>query len=280
MLKNTFCHIPGIGVKSEQALWSQGILSWDEIMRIPLSDLSGTKNYPLRYRVVESLGHLADGNPNYFEELLPASELWRLFGEFRNSTAYLDIETDGKAETRNSITTIAMYDGRTVFYYVRGRNLHEFSRDIRRYKVVVTYNGKCFDIPVIEQQLRIRMNHAHIDLRFLLKSLGYTGGLKGCEKKLGIDRKELDGVDGYFAVLLWNDFLRNRNPMALQTLLSYNVLDAVNLEALMVAAYNLKLKETPFFETHHLGQPPPVQNPFHPDTETIVRIMGENDRYF
>jgi uncharacterized protein len=280
MLKNTFCHIPGVGTKSEQALWSQGILSWDDALRIPLSDLLGSKNYLLRYRVAESRDHLSDGNPNYFADLLPPSELWRLFSDFRHVTAYLDIETDGLPNGRNTITTIAMYDGKTVFYYVRGRNLHRFPEDIKKYKVLVTYNGKCFDIPVIENHFHMRMNQAHIDLRFLLKSLGYTGGLKGCEKKLGIDRKELDGVDGYFAILLWNDFLRNHNPMALQTLLSYNVLDAANLETLMVIAYNLKLRETPFSGTHQLEPPPPVQNPFEPDPETIIRIMGEHDRYF
>ena len=59
------------------------------------------------------------------------------------------------------------------------------------------------------------MNQAHIDLRYLLKSLGYTGGLKGCEKKAGIDRGELDGVNGYFAVLLWQDYQRNRNEKPL-----------------------------------------------------------------
>lgn len=280
MLKNTFCHIPGIGIKSESVLWSQGILCWDDVMKIPVAEFSGTKYYLLRYRVIESTDHLADGNPNYFADLLPATETWRLFGEFRHSVAYLDIETDGLPAPYGSITTIAMYDGKEVFYYVKNRNLEDFVHDIGRYKVVVTYNGKCFDIPVIENQFRIKMKHAHIDLRYILKSLGYTGGLKGCEKKMGIQRKELDGVDGYFAVLLWRDFLRNRNPMALQTLLSYNVLDAANLETLMIAAYNLKLKDTPFAATHHLELPPPVRNPFDPDPETITRIMGENDRYY
>lgn len=280
MLKNTFCHIPGIGIKSETALWAQGIRSWDDVMRIPLADLAGTRHYLLRYRVIESHDHLAEGNPNYFADHLPASELWRLFGEFRHSVAYLDIETDGLPLPHGSITTIAVYDGKQVFHYVKNRNLEQFVHDIAKYKVLVTYNGKCFDIPVIENQFRIRMRQAHIDLRYILKSLGYTGGLKGCEKKLGIRRNELDGVDGYFAVLLWRDFRRNRNPMALQTLLSYNVLDAANLETLMIAAYNLKIKDTPFFETHQLELPPPVRNPFVPDPETITRIMGENDRYF
>ena len=30
MLQNTFLHIPGIGIKSEQALWKKGIRSWDD----------------------------------------------------------------------------------------------------------------------------------------------------------------------------------------------------------------------------------------------------------
>ncbi|MBI5572218.1 MAG: ribonuclease H-like domain-containing protein [Desulfomonile tiedjei] len=280
MLRNTFCHIPGIGTKSELNLWAQGILSWDDIMKIPLRELFGTKNYFLRYRLLESSDHLADRDPNYFADLLPASELWRLYGEFRSVSAYLDIETNGLAAPNNAITTIAMYDGRTVFHYVKGRNLDRFVEDIRQYKVIVTYNGKSFDVPVIENHFGIKLHQAHIDLRYVLKSLGYSGGLKGCEKKMGIDRKELDGMDGYFAVLLWKDFIANRNGMALQTLLSYNVLDAANLEMLMVMAYNLKLKETPFFDTHALKLPLPVKNPFEPDLETIARIMGENDRYF
>jgi len=171
------------------------------------------------------------------------------------------------------ITTIALYDGTSIFSYVRGRNLDEFRTDIARYKVIVTYNGRCFDVPFIENDLGIKMNHAHIDLRYVLKSLGYTGGLKGCEKKLGIDREELDGIDGYFAVLLWKDFKAKKNEKALETLLAYNVTDTVNLETLMFTAYNMKLKETPFFHTHQLAAPEPPQNPFTPDMKTVRRIM-------
>ena len=80
----------------------------------------------------------------------------------------------------------------------------------------------------------------------VLRSLGITGGLKGCEKKLGIDRKELDGVDGYFAVLLWREYLKSGNRAALDTLLAYNIEDVVNLETLMVIAYNMNLDATPF----------------------------------
>ena len=63
----------------------------------------------------------------------------------------------------------------------------------------------------------------------MLSRLGYKGGLKGCEKQLGLDRHELDGVDGYTAVLLWQEYTRTRNTRALDTLLAYNIQDVLNL---------------------------------------------------
>src|SRR5262249_32749913 len=119
-------------------------------------------------------------------------------------------------------------------------------------------------------------------LRYVLASLGYSGGLKGCERQLGIDRGELDGVDGYFAVLLWRDYQQGNNA-ALETLLAYNALDVVNLERLMVEAYNKKIEETPFALVNELPLPiPPETLPFQPDLETIERIrrkIGRRDDY-
>jgi uncharacterized protein YprB with RNaseH-like and TPR domain len=114
----------------------------------------------------------------------------------------------------------------------------------------VTHNEKYFDVPFIESYFRIKMPQVHIDLRYLLRSLGYTGGVKGGEEKAGIDRGELEGIDGFFAVLLWNDY-KKKNPESLKTLLAYNNQDVVNLEFLIVLLYNLKLKETPFVQSHH-----------------------------
>lgn len=278
MLKNTFCHIPGIGLKTERHLWRRGIYSWD-----PSID---HKNIPERARpsfkstIEESMRKLDARDIGYFSSILPPDQHWRLFSEFRNSVAYLDIETNGYSGPTGYITAVSLYDGQSVKYYVRGKNLHEFKQDIRAYEVVVTYNGKCFDIPFIERHLNIRMRQAHIDLRFILKDLGFTGGLKSCEKKLGIDRGELDGVDGYFAVLLWNDYRRNRNHKALETLLAYNIQDVVNLEPLMITSYNLKLEGTPFETTHRLPEPVAPKLPFKPDPATIERLFSEHSRHY
>ena len=123
------------------------------------------------------------------------------------------------------------------------------------------------------------MPQVHIDLRYLLKSLGYSGGLKGCEKKAGIDRGELEGIDGYFAVHLWNDYQKNHNQKALETLLAYNIQDVVNLETLMVLSYNLKLKDTPFVQSHQLSFPSIPEVPFKADLETIEKLREERPVY-
>jgi uncharacterized protein YprB with RNaseH-like and TPR domain len=271
VLKNTFCHVPGISTSTEQRLWDSGIQCWEALRESSTIPLSRKKKDSLARHIDESFESLEKNDPNYFAALLPTVQHWRLFRDFKPSIAYLDIETTG-LNYSDSITTIVIYDGQSTHHYVRNENLDDFKEDIKKYALIVTYNGKCFDVPFLERSFRIRINQAHIDLRYVLKSLGYSGGLKGCERQLGIDRKDLSDVDGFFAVLLWNDFIRNKNRKALETLLAYNTCDVVNLETLMVIAYNLKLRETPFRESHQLDFPLPPPVAFKADKETIDRI--------
>ena len=77
------------------------------------------------------------------------------------------------------------------------------------------------------------------------------------------------------AVGLWEEYLRNGNVKALETLLAYNIQDVVNLETLMILAYNLKLKETPFTETHLLETPLAPACSFRADLETIEKVKRE-----
>lgn len=272
MLQNTFVHLPGVGAKTEQALWSAGIRSWDAFLDPSASALpfGKRKSEALRKYLDQCLVHLSGSNAAFFARTLQQQLLWRLYPDFRCSTAYLDIETTGLGDRGDHITTAALYDGREVHYYVHGDNLDSFPQDLEKYQVLVTYNGSCFDLPFIRNYFGISLNQVHIDLRFLLHNLGFRGGLKGCEKQLGLCRNELDGVDGYFAVLLWQEYKKKRNRKALETLLAYNIADAVNLETLMVKAYNLKLKETPFPELQ-LEMPRPAAGPFLPD----VKLIGE-----
>lgn len=272
MIRHTFSHIPGIGHKHEEALWAEGYHSWESVLEEGPLPVSASLQRRIREHMAESIRSLENGDPHYFSERLPSDQHWRLFREFRDAIAYIDIETTGMGMGGDHITTIALYDGKDVYSYVWDRNLVDFRHDIKGYKVLVSFNGKCFDVPFIEKCLDLRMNQVHIDLRYVLRSLGYRGGLKSCEKQLGIDRAELDGVDGYFAVLLWREFVRNGNEKALETLLAYNVEDTVNLETLMVLAYNAKIAGTPFDEDCRIPKKELPEVPFKADLELVDSI--------
>ena len=274
MLKNTFLHIPGIGNKTEQQIWDSGIHSWKDFTQNCPIRLSQSKIDTIIRSLEESRQHIKSNNPNYFSDLLPANLHWRFFPEFRQTTVYLDIETTGLESRQNKITTIALYNGNSITYYVNGYNLDNFLDEIKKYKVIVTYNGKCFDVPFIESYFGIKLDNAHIDLRYILGSLGYKGGLKGCEVLLGIDRGDLKNIDGFFAVLLWYDYRKNGNQKALETLLAYNIQDVLTLENLMIISYNMKIRETPFYR-NRLPEPVLPDIPFDVDTKTVERIKND-----
>jgi uncharacterized protein len=273
MLRHTFIHVPGIGLKSEQRLWQAGILSWDDLEGSSAAGLPAGRRELLRAhcRRLETGGA---PSPRALAALLPSAQQWRLFPHLRHATAYLDIETNGAGPWAEEITAISLWDGTSLFCFVQGDNLEAFAAAVDRYEMLVTYNGKCFDIPVIERQFGIRLEQLHLDLRFLLAHLGYKGGLKGCEKRFGLDRGELEGVDGYFAVLLWQEYRRSGNPRALETLLAYNVEDTVNLETLMVHAFNLNVAATPFVDRYRLPLPIRPVHPYRVDPVLVGRLKA------
>jgi len=275
VLEHTFCHVPTIGPKTERRLWRHGILSWDDALATQNLPLPPAKADAVRREAEASAAHLAARDAAYFAQRLAAEHDWRLFGEFRHSVAYLDIETTGMGGPDDYITAIGLYDGRSFRQFVYDDNLLDFRDAIEQYRLLVTYNGKCFDLPFIRGFLGLPMRQAHIDLRYALARLGYRGGLKGCERQLGLDRGDLAGLDGFFAVRLWFDYQNNGNRRALETMLAYNAADVLNLQTLMVFAYNRMLDATPFAEEYRLPEPKPATNPWQADSETIERIRWE-----
>lgn len=276
VLRRTFCHVPGIGIKAEERLWASGVTSWDALATESVAGMTARKRDSLAQHVAESRRQLEGKNPLFFAETLPSAEHWRLFPEFRESVAYVDIETTGLGGYGDHITTIALYDGRVVRHYVHGQNLADFQRDIREYGLLVTYNGKTFDLPFLRSAFGLTLDQAHIDLRYVLAGLGYTGGLKACERNLGLDRGDLAEVDGFFAVLLWNEYKSKKNVQALETLLAYNIRDVVNLEALLIRAYNLKVASLPFGGALALPAAIPPVEPFRAHEPMVRRLKARS----
>jgi uncharacterized protein len=251
LLTNTFSHIPGIGKTSESQIWRNDILSWKECLehekRLPFSN---SKRIKIRSFIEQSLDAYNQKNHEFFLHTLDSKDHWRAYPLFKDTCCFLDIETTGLDKHRNIVTVIGIFDGIKSKLFVQGKNMHEFAEEIKKYSMVVTFNGRCFDIPFLQHNFpEIDFNKLHVDLRFALKELGFSGGLKYIEKVLGISRdSDIGGVDGYEAVRLWWQYKRG-DENALQTLLKYNKADIENLKDLMDFAFS-ELRKKHF--TRHL----------------------------
>jgi hypothetical protein len=188
-------------------------------------------------------------NIPYLASRIPLNHHWRAYHDLKDNCCFLDIETTGLSRQYNDITLIGLYNGRKSKFFVNGKNLHEFSDEIREYPMVVTFNGRCFDIPFIQTKFpKISFDKFHIDLRFAMRDLGYRGGLKNIERELGISRdEEIRGVDGFEAVRLWYRYKRG-DKQALQKLIQYNQADIENLKTMMEFAFE-RLKKKSFLKS-------------------------------
>jgi len=256
MLQRTFIHLPGVGPRRETHFWRQGLATWEDFLAARrVQGLSRGRLDWLKTELTGSLDHLSDAT--YFAHRLDPVEHWRLYRQFRPRTAYLDIETYGKAWPGLLVTVAGLYDGRNLRQFVQGFNLQEFPQALSEFDLLVTFNGTQFDLPVLKAYFPgLSLPPAHVDLRFLMARLGFKGGLKKIEPRFGIHRpKSVDGMDGYAAVLLWQRYQRG-DKGALDLLLSYNREDVVNLEVLMDGAFRL--------ERERLGSPRPAETGLRP----------------
>ena len=246
MLQQTFLHIPGVSKEVESHIWQNDILNWDEFLEKAHGlNLPSSKIFKIKQHLTKSLLALEDKNHQFFS--LPSKEEWRLYQEFKGDCCFLDIETTGLSRHYHYITTIGLFDGNNSRVFVKDQDLHEFSQEIAKYKMIITFNGKCFDLPFLRATFpEIDFHHIHLDLRYLMRDLGYSGGLKRIEKEVGVNRcDELAEVDGFEAVRLWRRYQKG-DLSALELLKKYNEADVVNLKTLMDFSYK-KLKEKTLF---------------------------------
>jgi uncharacterized protein YprB with RNaseH-like and TPR domain len=247
VLTNTFIHIPGIGAATEARLWAEGLLTWRDFLQAPcVPPFSTAKRDHVRSYLLESERAFKEREHGFFSRLLASREQWRTFPEFADSIAYLDIETTGLG-SGDEVTVVGVYDGANYRAYINGLDLEEFPEDIAGCSLLVTYSGTCFDLPFLRRFFRgLQFDQLHIDLCYLLRRLGYSGGLKRVEERLGIERsRETQGLDGYDAVRLWREYEAGRRR-SLDLLVRYNMEDVTNLEHLLTFAYGRMRKKTGF----------------------------------
>jgi uncharacterized protein YprB with RNaseH-like and TPR domain len=278
MLKHTFQHIHGIGEKTERRIWREGIISWETFLdEHQRTTLPQWQRDVACWELEASLRALERRDAYYFHAKLAPALHWRLHSEFGQRVAYLDIETTGGMNGDSAITVIGVYDGVTPRVYVQDQNLAQFVEDIEEFTLLVTYNGKQFDLPVIRRELGVPLEQAHIDLRYPLAALGYKGGLKKIEQTVGMEREgPLALLDGWCAIWLWR-YHQQGAPGALETLLRYNLEDVVHLPSLLALVYNFRIQQAPF-PLEPLSPPPLPNLPFSFDEALIHRALADTGR--
>jgi hypothetical protein len=239
MLQRTFQFIPGVGPWREKDLWARGIRTWDDYPTAGTL-ISQKTDAKARERIAQAREALARKDLRALAQMVPPREHWRLYPEFAQDAVYFDIETDG--QERQMPTVVSLFDSAGLHVFIEGRNMQELPEALAQRRLWVTYNGSCFDVPVLRDWFgadRFPKPEAHIDLRFVCRRLGMGGGLKELEDKWGVGRPpHLKGVNGYDAVLLWRAYLRRGDVEALRFLVEYNLYDSFQLRSLMDLAYN------------------------------------------
>jgi uncharacterized protein YprB with RNaseH-like and TPR domain len=234
MIRSTFRIAPGVGPFLEGKLWTSGIRRWEDFPETPAVALSPAVDARVRAAIGRAREALEAGDVEGLAAMIPRNERWRLYGAFGEDAAFVDVETDGDV-----LTAIGILDRRGPRLLLAGRDLERFPEEARGWKLLVTFNGLAFDVPVLRRAFHgWRPPRAHVDLRHVWGRLGHQGGLKLLEAETGVGRPaHLAGLRGGDAVRLWRAH-QDGDPDALRLFAEYNLLDAVNLRTLMDIAYN------------------------------------------
>ena len=233
MIKNSFIFLEKIQKKREQSLWRDNILNWNDFLKQErIRGISPSKKQYFNRRIREAQQALLLDNSSYFIKKLPKKEMWRLYGYFKDESAYLDIETDSNGKV--ILVGISDYYNSNSFVY--GYNLEKeyLQKELSKYKILVTFNGSSFDLPKLKKQLDLDINIPHIDLKPLVIRLGLNGGLKEVEKTLNLKRPaNLYGNP----VDLWKAFHASGEKEWLELLIDYNKEDVENLKLIIDFVY-------------------------------------------
>ncbi|MFT4297703.1 MAG: ribonuclease H-like domain-containing protein [Candidatus Woesearchaeota archaeon] len=246
MIRNSFIVLKGISSEMERKLWGFGIKDWNDFVNEDkIKGISKKRKLAYDFNLYQMKDALLNHDSKHFSKLLPKKEHWRLYDSFKDSCIFLDIET---SSVNGYITCMTLYDGYETMTFVRNHNL-DFSiikKIISRYRMIVTFNGNVFDLPFLRKYCPdVIPDTLFWDLRHSCAKIGFSGGLKNVENKLGIKRDNfiVEKLHGGDPLKLWRMYLGSGDKYYLELLVEYNQEDAVNLKVIADTVYEMMKKD-------------------------------------
>ena len=166
--------------------------------------------------------------------------------------AFLDTETTGLAGGTGTCPFLigvgAVEDAgfRVRLFFMRDYDeesamLHGLAEYLGQFDLLITYNGKSFDAPLLETRYKLKRQRnplarmGHVDLLHAARRI-WKECMPNCRlgtlefEILGVERQ--DDVPGSLIPQRYFDFLRSRRPGPLKSVFHHNVLDIVSLACL------------------------------------------------
>lgn len=165
-------------------------------------------------------------------------------------TVFLDIESTGLRPSRPLFLVGLLHcrGGQLVLRQYLARHPREegplltaLARELTNYQVLITYNGKSFDMPYIENRmshygLNSKWQPLHIDLLWHARN-HYRGVLPNCrlvtlEENILRQRRH-DDVPGSLIPQVYRTFVQKQEPALMRGILEHNALDLISLYKLL-----------------------------------------------
>lgn len=246
MITHTFQILSSVGAKKEKAIWENGVRFWNEFLEAKLVDTTRPDVKERDDVLLTQASELLDDDFRSLAGMMPRGEVWRMYCHFRDSAAYLDIETN-ELSRDSLVTVVTVHRPGDTVTLTEGINLTSMtlSDALEDATILVMFNDSCFDVLVLRNSFpKVDLDIQQFDLWFTSRKVGYSGGLKPLEMELGITRDEdIEGVGGADAVRLWKMWERTSNRNALEILAEYNRADTINFEIIADIVYERLVRE-------------------------------------
>ena len=247
LLDQSLCLLAGVSPEAEIRLRRGGVLTCRQLA------MEADHHFSARHaeRVRSSWEQCRRANDlglaGWFVSHLPAGHRVRALKDFGRDAVFFDIETDGMGRNAH-ISCITTCRAKTVRTFVRGRNLEDFLEEWAAAKVLVGFNSKRFDTPVVCREFGLADVPAQIDLMDEAGHYGLRGGLKAIEKRIGFSRASVPCANGEDAVACWTRYRDDGDESALAAMLAYNRDDVLSLRHLSFHLLKLSLENTLIFD--------------------------------